>query len=697
MLAGQPPLTGATPQIIQARRMSETPSPLHDLRDTVPTAMDHVIARALARIPADRYATASQFAQALQAAIFAATPTARVEVTPPGESLTSPGSGPGRRWRVGSVVALVCTVVTAGALWILNDGLGPEQPQFTVSNIRAVTSEPGLEFQPAISPDGNEVAYVVGPLANPRVVVRSTQDVGRGGGVRLGDEASGIHWLPAWAPGGASVRFLTCQSRLFANLGSDCAWKEVSKFGGSVRTVGVPRSSNQYAWSPDGTRVVFSVWDSIFVSAADHGEPELLAVQTSAGGRSRPHSFAWSPDGRQIAYVNRNRLWQTSTNVNDASIWVLDAGGGEPVPVTDERSMNQSPQWLPDSRHLVFVSNRDGPRGVYVVEVGPEGPQGSPRSVLGASDPHSISISAGGRRLAYARLPSAQNIWSIPIPRSGSVSIRTAVQVTEGNQVTENHSLSRDGEWIVFDSNVRGGMDIYKQRVAAGSQQLVADLTGNAYAPAVSPDGTEIAFYSGIEDADVFVVSADGGTSEQLTDGFPGNDIGPAWSPDGLSIAYQSQGPDGVGLPEIWIVSRDSVGGPWSDPAQLTDFGTCQNAHWAPDGASLVCFVLRGGWLRVSREGEVLMRYDPSTSGLLTFPLPRFSPDGSRIYFRGRHEDGSEGIWWIPAAGGDATKVVAFDYPSWTVFGFLLTVGPENLYLTINEYESDIWVMDLEW
>jgi hypothetical protein len=53
-------------------------------------------------------------------------------------------------------------------------------------------------------------------------------------------------------------------------------------------------------------------------------------------------------------------------------------------------------------------------------------------------------------------------------------------------------------------------------------------------------------------------------------------------------------------------------------------------------------------------------------------------------------------VWWIPANGGEATKVVAFDDPSLTV-QFGLTVAPEHLYLTIAKYESDIYVMDLEW
>ena len=55
----------------------------------------------------------------------------------------------------------------------------------------------------------------------------------------------------------------------------------------------------------------------------------------------------------------------------------------------------------------------------------------------------------------------------------------------------------------------------------------------------------------------------------------------------------------------------------------------------------------------------------------------------------------------MPSKGGDARKVVAFDDPSISVANIFLrpplTVGAEDLYLTISDYDSDIWVMDLEW
>jgi hypothetical protein len=103
-----------------------------------------------------------------------------------------------------------------------------------------------------------------------------------------------------------------------------------------------------------------------------------------------------------------------------------------------------------------------------------------------------------------------------------------------------------------------------------------------------------------------------------------------------------------------------------------------------------------GEFVRVSLDGEVLSRHDASTVGLPGFASVRFSRDGSRFYFLATHEDGWDGAWWIPATGGDANKVVVFDDPTRGVYS-TLTVGPEHLYFTVTEYESDIWVMDLEW
>ena len=699
MLAGDPPLTGATPQMTHARRMSETPTQLHTLRDTVPPALDHVIGRALAKIPADRYATASQFGQALQAVLFAATPAAHADLAmTPGLMATTPTAvgaqpeGKSRRWWLLAIPVL--SIVLVAMLWPPSGWLEGGPLEITTSNNIRVTREPGIEFQPALSPDGSEVAYIGGQIGDQHVVVRSAIDIGGGGVSRPSEAIEGTQWLPSWTPDGASVRFWA------GGLGEESGWRQVGKLGGSVQTTHFPRPRGSgRGWSRDGRRTAFSINDSIYVYSLPDGEPELLGVQSVDPWT--PHSLTWSADGNWIAYVNGNAPWRGGHNVANSSIWILDSAGGEPIRVTDALHMNLSPQWLPDSRHLLFVSNQDGPRGVYVVEVGSDGPRGSPRSVPGAADAHSISLSADGRKLAYSKFSAVQNIWSIAIPENGVASIEDAVPVTTDNQIIEEHSLGPEGEWIAFDSDMRGNFDIFKRPLTGGQPQLVADLEVNAFGPDWSPDGSEIAFSSGTTvgvggKGEVYVVSEDGGSPQQLTF-FPGFDNDPDWSPDGLSIAFQSQGSDGTGPMETWIVWRDGVGLSWSDPVQATDFW-CSVPGWAPDGTSLLCDAIVDDVnviARVSRSGEVLQRYDPQEFGL-GFTRPTFSADGSRVYFFGYEGGARRGVWWIPTSGGEPTKIVALEDPS-IIVQRTLTVGPEHFYFVFGEYESDIWVMDLEW
>jgi Tol biopolymer transport system component len=687
MLAGQPPFTGPTVESVIHQHLAAAPPDVTSVRPAVPSWVAAALQRTLAKTPADRFNPVAQFAEAI-APRASATPVDVAAVPAP----------LGKRRLALRIVAVALIVAIT---LVVSRVLAPHPLTITASNITPVTRDPGVEFQPAISPDGEEVAYTVGPIGDSRIAVRSTRVAGSGGETRPGAELGRSLSLPAWTPGGASLRF-------YATEGGQTEWMEAPKLGGPARTVFRPvadRKTN--VLSPDGTRVVAARevagggQDSIFVYAADDGEPRLLAAPvTNAFG---VHSFAWSPDGRWIAYVNGNAPWRQSANVMPTSIWLLDAhDGGDPVQVTDETATDVSPQWL-DSRHLLFVSDRDGPLGVYLVEIGPDGPRGPVRSVAGASDPHSISVSADGKRLVYAKFDVSQNIWSVPIPRSGSVSLRDAVPVTTGNQKVESHDVSPDGEWIVFDTNIRGDQAIYKQRIAGGTPQLVVGVEGDALDPRWSPDAAEIVFYAKGSDAsgaETFVAPADpGAPPKQLTD-FPGINNFADWSPDGLAIALNSKGPHGTDSWRLWIVTRDSVGGSWSAPAPLTDSAWVFPA-WAPDGASLVCRERTDGgdMLRVSRDGDVIARY-AWPAGLRTERMgrPEFSRDGSKIYICGIEEDESRGLWEFPADGGEPAKVVAFDDPARQEAGMcFFSVGPDRIYLTIAESQSDIWVMDLDW
>ena len=66
MLCGEPPFTGPTAAAIMARRFAETPRPVRTVRSTTPPAVERAMLRALERVPADRFATVSDFAAALR-------------------------------------------------------------------------------------------------------------------------------------------------------------------------------------------------------------------------------------------------------------------------------------------------------------------------------------------------------------------------------------------------------------------------------------------------------------------------------------------------------------------------------------------------------------------------------------------------------------------------------------------------------
>src|SRR5438034_380150 len=106
-LAGQPPFTGPTAQAIMARHSLDSVPRLKIVRETIPDALEAVINRALAKVPADRYSTAGQFAEALAAAS-----------TGPVSRLTAPRMGPlSGRWLGlprGAAVAVAVAAIVVG-------------------------------------------------------------------------------------------------------------------------------------------------------------------------------------------------------------------------------------------------------------------------------------------------------------------------------------------------------------------------------------------------------------------------------------------------------------------------------------------------------------------------------------------------------------------------------------------------------
>ncbi len=84
-----------------------------------------------------------------------------------------------RRWLTPGLFAAALVLVAVAV--VLSRLLGAGPITITTSNIRAVTSEPGIEWQPALSPDGSQVAFVARRSGRQSVVIRSTRSTATSG------------------------------------------------------------------------------------------------------------------------------------------------------------------------------------------------------------------------------------------------------------------------------------------------------------------------------------------------------------------------------------------------------------------------------------------------------------------------------------------------------------------------------------
>jgi len=674
MLAGQPPFTGATVQSIVGQHLTATPPPITQLRPAVPGMVAAAIERALAKNPADRFSPVGQFAEAL----VAQGPLP----TPAGPRLS--------RWQmmIGGIVAFVLL----GAAVLIGLRLRPGSATLSIGQTVQVTREPGLEIDPALSPDGSLVAYAAGPVTRMQIFVRQ---VSGGRTIALtSDSSQGYRW-PRWAPDGSRIAYqgeagisvvpaLGGQPRLVVRLDPQAAESSTTGF---TRIAG-------FAWSPDGRRIAYStgIGRDITVVPVEGG------AATHLTGVRDVHSLTWSPDGRRLAGVSDNPVFVFGGayfgNELASSIWVLPVDGGPAVRVTADQYMNMSPQWAPDGRHLFWVSDRGGGRDIYRIRLTAAGaPAGEPERLTTGADPHSISLSPDGRRLAYARYRTLSNIWSISVPTAGPVSIARARPVTTGDQTIEALDISRDGRWLVFNSGRNGRWNIYKMPAAGGEAiQLTTDSAG-AYGAAWSPDGRQIAFHSMRNgNRDLYTMAADGSGVVQRTSS-PAHELDATWSHDGHALlAEVIPAGEQTGAATNFLAASTFALVPLDGGAPRTIQIPGDFARWSPT-EDLIAFHSTEGLRIMTPAGASRLLVPISPTGEEAF-YSAWSPDGKTVYYLAKGPQGSS-IRAVPVTGGASRLLVRFDDPTRQHIHYGFSTDGRMFYVTLGAQESDIWVADV--
>lgn len=239
-------------------------------------------------------------------------------------------------------------------------------------------------------------------------------------------------------------------------------------------------------------------------------------------------------------------------------------------------------------------------------------------------------------------------------------------RLTERSLTQRDPAISPDGTRIAFVSDRDGTEDIFVMNADGSGVTNLTNDTAEDFAPSWSPDGTRILFTSdrdrpaeAVFPLDIFVMNTDGSDPVNLTPESTFHDQEAAWSPDGTQIAFSTNRVDGQSF-DIFLMNADG-----SDPVRLTegedDFTRDEfTPAWSPDGGRIaytaVCFCFFFDSVDIEVVDADGSNPVALTSGPADNSFPSWSPDGSRISFVS-NRTGDDEVFVMNADGSSQTNL----------------------------------------
>jgi Tol biopolymer transport system component len=666
MLSGRPAFRRASVGETLAAILTEDPP---DLPEPVSLPLRTLVWRCVEKSPAERFQSARDLAFALET-VLAAVPSEGVS-SRSGQPLVPPS--PRRRaWRrallaAGAVGALVMAAFAGWALIPHERRTAATAPRQVTP--RQVTSGPGVEADPALSPDGSLVAY---SAVGPKGAALKLRDVRGGPELRLTD-GTAADTLPAWLPDGSALAFVSSRD------GRDGIWK-IHRLGGEPSRL--LADARDPAVSPDGRRLAFvrnSPSGHSRIGVVEIGRPETARLVTGDrdGDPLWDHRFpAWSPDGRSICYSDVLNLW------------IVAPEGGPARQLTRDNARDTHPAFAPDGRNVYFSSGREGTRAIWRLSLDDRSLQ---RITLGTGPESHPSVALTAARLAYTTQSSQPDLTlvdrlsgeKVRVPGPGAV--EAPVFLPDGRGVV--YGLNRDNDWDLWEQ------PLDERGRPSGGPRRLTDQPGAEAVAAPTPDGRWIAYCRVLgRERNLWLVPAGGGTPRPLVRD-ESISIHPAWSPEGKRLAFVS---DRDGREHLYLAPvRDGriVGA----PTRLTaGEATDSFPAWSPDGQH-IAFTREEGvssevWL-VRADGVAPLRR--LTSGA-DARAARFEPDGRALLVSGAWGGRALVLRRVPVQGGPAEPLPHPVELCDTNIPILFNLSPDGRWVVFDERQSrgHVWVLE---
>lgn len=651
MLGGRRPFDGGSSVEVAHKILNVEPRPLSEADPAIPPAIDEILAKALAKNPADRYQHAGDLAIDLRRAReFRAS------------AVRQPSA------RKGMWAAIVALALIAGGLAgyrFAPRRAGAPPPAIAGITFAPLTTDPGYEGEPTFAPDGQTIAYVSDRSGNLDIYLKQ---ISGGPDIALtnhpADDAQ-----PSISPDGKQIAFVSTRSSatgmIFANpsmpLRGGDLWV-MALLGGNPRKIAV--NANYPSWTADGSEIVFvsGTWsnEQIYRVPAAGGEIERIPLEIPE--RLFVLHPACSPDGKWILFSTQQ------PNL----LYIAPMAGGKPVVLGQGRNGT----WAFDSRSIIYSDAGPGLTGALRrVRIGDHGTaEGDPEPITaGPGSSMHPSLSRGGHSVAFAAQSVVFNIERVRFDHAAGKISGDAESITSGEASNPFFTVSPDGKAVAFQSFRGSETQIWRSDLGAGQPaQLTGEPQRSDRLPRWSPDGSRIAFVRSDKDAEnrnggVWVMSADGGGPRQVASGTSFI----AWMPDGRSLTFF----DGK---KRQIVVHDLETG--TERALTDDRAVRSFQSVSPDGKWIAYQVVGTGG---STDLKLRSIDGAPPREIVVSPYeeahPIFSPDGRWFYFQRDHKN----LYRLPGPGQGWRSSAPEQ----------VTHFPEsNLYLEDPQFSSDGWL-----
>ncbi len=541
MLAGQRAFLKDSAVETMGSILHEDPPRLAANGRSVPRALAAVVQHCVEKLPEDRFQSAHDLALALEAVS-----TRSGDATP--FVLVRPWRWRWRRWLAIAAGAVAVVLAVVGLSRLVNrDSLPDFEP-------RQVTTRPGLESEPALSPLGTDIAFTGhdGTRSDIWVV-----DVRGGQPLRLTTDGA-ANRSPTWFPDGSAIAYSSQSGDRWS------IWK-VPRLGGS--SLLLVADAEDPGISPDGTMIAFSrrsAAGTLRIVVAPLEAPDQARVLTGDGDGVWDHRRpAWTPDGTTICYHDQNDLW------------LIPVAGGAARRLTADDAPDYNPAWSPSGRFVYFGSDRQETQAIWRAEVG-SGELG--RVTMGSGRENWPTLARSSDVVAYSTFAERTSLELVDTAQQERAHF-------DPGRLLYDPTIAPDRSSVVFTSNVEGSFDLWrlslKDNRPAGEPVRLTEQAGSCSVPKFSPDGRWIAFQrvTGGQ-RDVWTMPSEGGMAANFTT-HPAVDFNPVWSPDGSRLAFVS---DRAGVFQLWV-ARVQDGRPVGEPHPLpTAGGSLSSPSWSQDG-----------------------------------------------------------------------------------------------------------------